>query len=127
VEICCERGGQSKGYAYSGSNKANDVAWYKENTGTSYAYKLRAVGLKNPNELGLYDMSGNVQEWCDDEWKPDSSDPFYEETFYKGKLFRLTNGGSWAVDDPRYLWMTHGSIQEANDRLEYLGFRIIRY
>ena len=57
------RGGQkSKGYTYAGSNNADDVAWYNENSGN----KTHAVGKKQPNELGIYDMTGNVWEYCSD-------------------------------------------------------------
>lgn len=57
------RGGKlSKGYIYSGSNDVDDVAWYKDNAGGT----THEVGTKAPNELGLYDMSGNVSEWCQD-------------------------------------------------------------
>ena len=58
---CAARGGnQSKGYKYSGSNKIKDVAWYDGNSKD----KTHAVKTKPSNELGLYDMSGNVNEWC---------------------------------------------------------------
>lgn len=57
------RGGQkSKGYTYAGSNDLKEVAWYASNSGN----KLHAVGEKLPNELGIYDMSGNAWEWCHD-------------------------------------------------------------
>ena len=53
-----------RGYAYSGSDDLNQVGWYIKNSGG----ETKPVGLLLPNELGLYDMSGNVREWCEDDW-----------------------------------------------------------
>ena len=60
-EYAARGGNSSKGYIYSGSNKAKDVAWYGR-----FMYRTQPVKKKRPNELGLYDMSGNVFEWCQD-------------------------------------------------------------
>lgn len=65
------RGGKrSQGYRYSGSNNIDEVAWYKRNTHDRHM----PVGTKRPNELGLYDMSGNVFEFCGDGYAPYTSD-----------------------------------------------------
>ncbi len=61
-EYAARGGNNSRGYQYSGSNSLNDVAWYGRNSGN----KTYAVKTKQPNELGIYDMSGNVWEWCQD-------------------------------------------------------------
>ena len=68
------RGGQkSDGHKYSGSDNLDDVAWYNDNAGGA----THEVRTKAPNELGIYDMSGNVWEWCNDYYKDDyySSSP----------------------------------------------------
>lgn len=80
------RGGQkSQGYKYAGSNDINEVAWYKDNSNRT----THPVGEKAPNELGLYDMCGNVWEWTS---TPAHS--YYTEVNPSGKVF-IRRGGSW--------------------------------
>lgn len=78
-EYAARGGNQSKGYIYSGSNDLDMVAWYFKGSFEEYVDKEgilgpKPVGLKKPNELGLYDMTGNVREWCSD---------FYREDYYQ--------------------------------------------
>ena len=68
-EFACRGGNNSRGYKYSGSNYIDNVAWYGYNSGD----KTHHVATKLPNELGIYDMSGNVSEWCSDWYEKYSS------------------------------------------------------
>ena len=90
-EFACRGGNNSRGYKYSGSNYIDNVAWYDGNSGD----KTLPVGTKAPNELGIYDMSGNVWEWCAD-WCGDYSSG--AQTNPKGPYEgsnRVYRGGSW--------------------------------
>ena len=91
-EFAARGGKKSRGYKYSGSNNIEDVAWYKKNS----EYHTHPVKTKQSNELGIYDMSGNVGEWCQDWWGFYSSDA---QTNPKGATTgwgRVHRGGSWS-------------------------------
>ena len=89
------RGGiYSNRYKYAGSNKLKEVGWYDENSHD----ETKPVGLKFPNELGLYDMSGNVYEWCADVWHENYEDaPSDGSAWMEGgeQNRRVVRGGSW--------------------------------
>ena len=98
-EYAARGGNKSKGYKYAGSNTVGDVAWYWDNipsqsSGTR-GYGTQPVGTKAPNELGLYDMSGNVQEWCQDRYGSYSSDAQTNPTGPSSGSGRVSRGGSW--------------------------------
>ncbi len=85
-EYAARGGNRSRGYKYSGSNSISEVAWYTSTTNDS---GTKPVGTKSPNELGIYDMSGNVYEWCQDWYGSYSSG---SQTNPQWPSFR---GGGW--------------------------------
>ena len=94
------RGGKlSQGYEYAGSNTIDDVAWYLYNipsmTSGSEDHGTQTVATKAPNELGLYDMSGNEEEWCQDWWGDYTNDAQINPTGPASGSYRVIRGGSW--------------------------------
>ena len=90
-EYAARGGKKSRGYQYSGSNNISDVAWYDDNSGI----KTHAVGSKQSNELGIYDMTGNVWEWCHDWYGKYSSSSQTNPTGATSGSYRVSRGDSW--------------------------------
>ena len=90
-EYAARGGSKGQGHKYSGSNSLSKVAWHIDNSG----YKTHPVKQKSPNELGIYDMSGNVREWCQD-WKGAYSDGSQTNpTGPTSGSYRVYRGGCW--------------------------------
>ena len=89
-EYAARGGNKSKGYQYSGSNNIDDVAWYSKSKG-----KTHDVKTKQPNELGIYDMSGNVCEWCQDWEGGYSAGSQTNPTGASSGSYRVFRGGFW--------------------------------
>ena len=91
-EYAARGGDKSRGYKYSGSNTLSNVAWYYDNS----AFKTHLVATKEPNELGIYDMIGNVYEWCNDWYSSYTSAPQTNPTGPNSGSNRVSRGGSWS-------------------------------
>lgn len=121
-EFAARGGNLSKRYKYSGSNTLEDVAWCKENSDDV----PHAVGTKQPNEVGIYDMTGNVYEWCSDGF--DMYEPNYYETIENPKGNNLSEtkvyrgGGMTSYWDVCRVSARANSIPNA--KFNFVGFRL---
>lgn len=119
-EFAARGGNKTKDYTYSGSNNIDEVAWYKENSKS----QLHEVGLKKENELGLYDMSGNVWEWCNDWFGSDyfNTKELKNPLGPKYRSSRVLRGGSWG--NLNVCRSTNRNDFNPTNRGNSLGFRL---
>lgn len=119
-EYAARGGKKSRGYQYSGSNKISDVAWYSSNS----EHKTQPVGLKLANELGLYDMSGNVDEWCFDRFGFYSALSQTNPLGADDGICRVYRGGSWEQTAGFCRSSDRSNYGTSKNRIYNLGFRL---
>jgi hypothetical protein len=119
-EYVARGGKKSAGYKYSGSNDVGSVAWYYVNSSN----KTHSIGTKTANELGIYDMSGNVLEWCSDWYDSYTSTSVTNPTGPSTGSNRVLRGGSWLSSAVNVRVSTrYSTYPSATNR--YIGFRLV--
>jgi formylglycine-generating enzyme required for sulfatase activity len=122
-EFAARGGKKSRGYKYAGSDNIDEVALL----GGAFTGHTQPVGSKRPNELGIYDMTGNVAEWCQDRFNPDQHRPGAERDLRRhpsGYGYNI-RGGSWGIHAEECQIANDGRMAYPNDRSAKVGFRLV--
>lgn len=119
-EYAAKGGLHSERLLYSGSNDVDSVAWYYDNS----SEKIHKVGMKRPNALGIYDMSGNVWEWCEDWYSRYNINFQNNPQGPKDGEGRVTRGGSW-YNPPKCQRNTNRDVLKEYDSNVSQGFRLV--
>ena len=118
-EYAARGGHKSRAYKYAGSDNIDEVAWYKDNSGGKY----QPFALKKPNELGIYDMSGNVFEWCQDWYGPYSADAQVNPQGPESGPYHMIRGGGWKHTKSNRV--TYRRTTGANLDITSIGLRLV--
>ena len=116
------RGGKlTHSYLYAGSDNIEEVAWYGGNPAGNISHN---VAMKKDNELQLFDMTGNVREWCQDYYGPYSSEPQTDPTGPESGYYRVVRGGSY-TDRVAWCRVARRFHNSPNTTSYYIGFRLV--
>ncbi|NEW85187.1 MAG: formylglycine-generating enzyme family protein [Mariniphaga sp.] len=121
-EYAARGGKETHGYKYAGSNDIEEVAWYRSNALMSKLQQPNKVARKKPNELGLYDMSGNTQEWCND-WFGNYTPGLSYTSGAQDRCRVIRGGGKNSLDV--CCCITHRNYNSPNYGSFDLGFRLV--
>ena len=119
-EYAARGGNHGHGYKYAGGDTIDAVAWYSVNSDS----QPHPVGAKSPNELGVYDMSGNVQEWCNDNYGSYSSGTQIDPQGPSSGGYRVRRGGSW-LNVARHCRVSDRGSSVPSDAGYNNGFRLV--
>ena len=120
------RGGDGDKYTYAGSNNIDEVAWYRDNSGyrDNSDGRVHPVKQKKPNGYGLYDMTGNVWEWCSDKFAPYPNQELIDYRGAESSDYRISRGNSW-YDTVDYMPLTIRNGNYPDHSMHNLGFRLV--
>jgi formylglycine-generating enzyme required for sulfatase activity len=124
-EYAARGGAESRNFTYAGSNVASDVAWYEPSKDGKITGNVHGVGQKNPNELGLYDMSGNIMEWCWDWLDKYPSTAQVNPVGPATGTLRIIRGGSWSTRETFCVVLSRYKNDPWTHAIN-LGFRVAR-
>jgi formylglycine-generating enzyme len=119
-EFAAKGGVISSGYKYSGSDNLDSVAWYRTNSGE----KMHNIALKQPNELGIYDMSGNVLEWCQDWYFRYSARKAVNPSGMRYGKYKVVRGGGY-INNELFCRTSSRSWDLPNSKYDNVGFRVV--